>query len=74
MQDVIFTLNIRFVGLNKILPAIVTSFLITLMSTLVLYNILSKLDEQRSIPAIIAYASGIAVGTFFAMKLKLEKK
>ncbi|MDO8574623.1 MAG: DUF5698 domain-containing protein [bacterium] len=73
-QDMLFTLNIRFVTLKKTTPAVITSFLTVLVSMVVLYNILAKLDEQRSILAIVFYAAGIATGTFLAMKLKLEKK
>lgn len=73
LQDLIFTLNIRFVALKKIPLAVLTSFLTVVVSTFVLYNILSDLDEARSIPAIIVYAAGIATGTFVAMKLNIEK-
>jgi len=74
LQDILFTLNIRFVALRKLWPAVVTSFLTVVVGMLVLYNILSDLDTKQSIPAIVAYALGIAAGTFFAMKLKLEFK
>jgi uncharacterized protein YebE (UPF0316 family) len=74
LQDLLATLNVRFIALHKIWPATVSSFLTIVVAMLVLYNILGDLDSQRSIPAIIAYATGIAVGTFFAMKFKLESK
>jgi len=74
LQDVLATLNIRFIASHKIWPATVSAFLTVVVAMLVLYNILSDLDSQRSIPAIVAYATGIAVGTFLAMKLKLESK
>ena len=74
LQDLLATLNVRFIALHKIWPAVVSSFLTVVVAMLVLYNILSDLDAQRSIPAILAYAFGIAVGTFFAMKFKLESK
>jgi uncharacterized protein YebE (UPF0316 family) len=74
LQDVLFTLNIRFVTLRKTLWAVISSFLVVIVSMFVLYNILARLDEQRSIAAIISYAAGVAVGTFFAMKWKVENK
>lgn len=74
LQDLLGTLNIRFIALHKLWPAVISSFLTVVVAMLVLYNILSDFDSQRSIPAIIAYAAGIAVGTFFAMKFKLESK
>ncbi|OGI98632.1 hypothetical protein A3H53_01285 [Candidatus Nomurabacteria bacterium RIFCSPLOWO2_02_FULL_40_10] len=74
LQDFVFTLNLRFVNKDRILPAVLTSFLITVISLLVLYNILTNLDSQRSILAIIIYAAGIATGTYFAMKFKVAHK
>ncbi|MDD5547636.1 MAG: hypothetical protein PHN74_01910 [Candidatus Pacebacteria bacterium] len=41
---------------------------------LALYNILNRLDDERSFVAIIIYSLGIATGTFLAMKFKLEQK
>jgi len=69
VQDFFFTLNTRYVAEKKILPAVVFSFLTILMSMLVLYNILTEIDAQRSIIAIIVYSLGIATGTYVAMKL-----
>ena len=74
VQDLLFTLNIRFVTLHKTFLAVITSFLTVVVATLVLYNILAQLDNQRSIPAIIIYAAGIATGTFLAMKFRIEEK
>ncbi|GEM_PF-700955 len=74
VQDVISTLNIRFIGTHRVLGAVVSSFAAIIVSMLVLYNILAKLEAKDSIPAIVAYATGIAAGTFLAMKLKLEVK
>ncbi len=74
LQDFVFTLNIRFVNKERVLFAVLTSFLITVISLLVLYNILTNLDSQRSLLAIIIYAAGIATGTYLAMKFKVRTK
>jgi uncharacterized protein YebE (UPF0316 family) len=71
LLDFLITINQRYVIKDKILLAMSTSFFITIMSTIVLYSILSSLDPQRSIPAIIVYASGVAIGTLLAMKSKV---
>jgi ABC-type maltose transport system permease subunit len=70
LQDFLVTLNWRYIAKHKIGPAMLLSFLVTITTMLVIYNILTKLDEQRSIVAIIIYASGVAFGTFLAMKFK----
>jgi len=74
LQDVFFTLNIRYVTKERVLLATFSSFLAVIVSMLVLYNIIVKLDSQRSIIAIIIYAIGVATGTFLAMKLKISSK
>jgi len=70
LQDFLLTLNWRFIAKHKILPATALSFLVTIVTMLVLYNILVHLDQQRSLIAIIVYAVGIATGTFLGMKFK----
>ena len=74
VQDFFFTMNSKYIAREKVLPAVIFSFLTILMSMLVLYNILSDLDSERSILAIIVYSCGIAVGTYAAMKLPKIKK
>lgn len=75
VQDFFFTLNSRYIAEKKVWPAVVFSFLTVLMSMLVLYNILSELDSERSLLAIFVYSCGIALGTFAAMKLpKLKNR
>lgn len=74
VQDFLLTLNWRYIAKEKVSGAVLFSFLTTVISLLVLYSILTRLDESRSIFAIIIYALGIATGTFIAMKVKLEKK
>ena len=74
LQDFLGTLNMRYIAKGKILFAVFTSFLVTVVALLVLYNILTNLDSQRSIVAIIAYALGITTGTFLAMKFKMGLK
>ncbi len=73
LQDFILTLNWRFLAKDRIWPASLTSFIVTIVSMLVLYNILTKLDAQRSFIAIVVYALGIGTGTFLGMKIKLKK-
>jgi len=73
-QDILFTLNIRYVSKGKTFLAVLSSFLTVIVSMIVLYNIVTQLGDQRGIVAIIVYAAGIAVGTFFAMKLKIGLK
>jgi len=70
VQDFLLTLNWRYIAANKKIPAAIFSFLTTVITMLVLYNILTKLDEQRSLIAIIIYALGIGTGTFLGMLVK----
>lgn len=74
LQDFLFTLNLRYVAKNKVFFAVLTSFFVTVVSMSVLYNILTKMDSQRSLLAIVIYAAGIGTGTFFAMKFKIGFK
>lgn len=74
LQDFLGTLNMRYIAKHKILLSVCTSFLVTVVALVVLYNILTNLDSERSIVAIIAYALGIAFGTFLAMKFKVGLK
>jgi len=71
LQDFLLTLNWRYIAKNKVLPASILSFAVTIVTLTVLYNILSKLDSERSIFAIIIYALGIGTGTFLGMKFKI---
>jgi len=71
LQDFLVTLNWRYIAKHKIGPAVLLSFLVTITTMLVIYNILFRLDQQRSILAIIIYAAGVACGTFLAMKFKV---
>lgn len=71
LQDFLLTLNWRYVAKHKIAPAVSLSFAVTIVSLLVIYDIISRLDNQRSIMAIIIYATGVATGTFLAMKFKV---
>lgn len=72
LQDVFFTLNVRYVAKEKVFLAVLTSFLTVVVSMIVLYNIITQLSDQRGIVAIIIYAAGISLGTFLAMKLKIS--
>ena len=74
VQDFLTTLNWRYVAKDKVLPAMLFSFLTTAVGILVLYNIITQLDPNRSILAILVYSLGITVGTFLAMKFKVGLK
>ena len=67
IQDFIWTLNIRFIDHDKIFRAALTSFLGTVITTAVIYDILTRLEKEESIVAIVIYAAGVASGTFFWM-------
>ena len=70
LQDFLLTLNWRFIAKGKVIPAAIFSFLVTVITLVVLYNILTQLEAHRSIVAIIVYALGIGTGTILAMKVK----
>lgn len=74
LQDILFTLNIRYVALHKVGAAVITSFFTVVVSMLVLYKIIAELDPSESILAILIYAAGIATGTYLAMKFKISGK
>lgn len=74
VQDFLLTLNWRFMAKDKAILASLFSFLTTIISFVVLYNILTKLDQERSLVAIIIYSLGIATGTFLGMKNKFGMK
>jgi uncharacterized protein YebE (UPF0316 family) len=74
LQDFLLTLNFRYIAKDKVMPAAISSFTVTVVSMLVLYNILTKLDDQKSLLAIFIYALGIATGTILGMKIKIGFK
>ncbi len=74
LQDFLGTINMRYIAKGKVSLSVLSSFLVTVVSMLVLYNIFTQLDSQRSILAIIVYALGISAGTFLAMKFKIGFK
>jgi uncharacterized protein YebE (UPF0316 family) len=74
LQDFLLTLNWRFIAKDKIFPASLFSFLTTIISFVVLYNILTKLDQENSLIAIVIYSIGIAMGTFLGMKTRIGIK
>ena len=73
LQDFLLTLNWRFLAKGRTIPAAFFSFIVTVVSMLVLYNIITRLDESRSIIAIIIYALGVGTGTVLGMKIKIKK-
>lgn len=75
VQDFLLTLNWRYVAKERPLQAVSYSFLTTVVSWLVFYNILTGLESsERSIIAIIIYSVGVATGTYLAMKLRIGSK
>lgn len=74
LQDFLFTINLRYVAKDKIFLAVMTSFFTVVVSMLALYNIVTQLDPSNGIAAIIVYCLGIALGTFMAMKFKINAK
>lgn len=74
MQNFLFTLNTRFIAKDSVVLAVTTSFLATVVTMLVIYDVLTRLDSQESIIDIVTYALGISTGTFFAVKFKLGLK
>jgi uncharacterized protein YebE (UPF0316 family) len=70
-QDFLITLNWRYVTKNKAVMASLFSFLVTIVTMIILYKILVGLDSEQSAIAIIVYALGIGVGTFLGMRFKI---
>jgi hypothetical protein len=73
IQDFLLTLNWRYVAKDKPLPAVTFSFLTTLVSLLVFYNIITDLTPDKSVLAIVVYSIGIGTGTYLGMKFKIAK-
>lgn len=74
IQDFIITLNWRFIDKDKIYLAMTTSFLSVVIYLSVLYTIMTRLDSSRSVEAILAFALGVSLGTFIAMKVKIKRQ
>lgn len=73
LQDFLWTLNLRFIIKNYGILAGGSSVIATIVMMVVLYSILTRLEDERSIVAIIVYAFGVGTGTVLGMKLKLKK-
>ncbi|OGF21401.1 hypothetical protein A2316_03710 [Candidatus Falkowbacteria bacterium RIFOXYB2_FULL_38_15] len=73
LQDLFWTYNVKYVANEKPVLASTFSFFTSVVSMGVFYDILTRLDSERSWLAILVYSLGIAVGTFAAMKLKFTK-
>lgn len=74
LEDFLVTVDLRLIAEKRVIPATIISFIATLVALFVLYDILVRLDTERSLVAIIIYAAGIATGTFLGMKMKLGNK
>jgi uncharacterized protein YebE (UPF0316 family) len=70
IQDFLVTLNWRYVAEKKIALASVFSFLATVLSFTVIYDIISRLDSEDSLTSIIFYSLGVGLGTILGMKVK----
>ena len=74
LQDFLLTLNWRFMQKDRIIPATFYSFVVNVVSMLVLYNIITRLDSERSLVAILVYSLGIGTGTALGMLTKISSK
>lgn len=74
IQDFLLTLNWRYVAKERPLPAVSFSFLTTAVSMMVFYNILTQLDSEKSIIAMLVYSIGVGAGTYIGMKFKITGK
>jgi uncharacterized protein YebE (UPF0316 family) len=70
IQDFLVTLNWRYVSEKKIGLASLFSFLATVLSFTVLYDIVSRLDSETSLISIILYSLGVGIGTILAMNVR----
>ena len=70
LQDFLLTLNWRYINKDKAVPAALSSFIVTMVGLSVLYHILTRMRDDRSMLAIVVYAAGIATGTVLGMKFK----
>jgi hypothetical protein len=73
-QDFLITLNLRLIGQEKRQWAALLSFFNTAIGLLVIFKILSSLDQVGSIRKILCYSAGVGTGTFLAITLKLTSK
>lgn len=74
LQDVFWTLNVKYVANEKPVMAASFSFFTSMISMGIFYDILTRLDSERSWIAIVVYSLGISVGTFIAMKSRFGKR
>lgn len=72
-QNFLFILNMRFVQRGRAFSASIFSFLVSMLSVWVLYDIITRINQSQGIIAIVIYSFGFAVGSFVAMKLKLRE-
>ena len=73
-QNFLFILNMRFVQRGHALLASIFSFLVSMLSVWVLYDIITRINQSRGILAIVIYSLGFAAGSFVAMKFKLRER
>ena len=69
LNNILFTLHIRFIDHDKSLRASAAAFGVSVLSLTVLFSILTQVEGLRGI---IWYGFGVAVGTFVAMKLRVR--
>lgn len=71
VQDYLITLHYRCISESRPIAASVLSFVILLVSVMVI----EKIIQRQEISLVISYAFGSAIGTYIAMKMKkFERK
>ncbi len=70
LNDFLFTISLRYVSKEKVVLSSTAAFFNSIVSIGVLYSIISQLEGERTLVAIVVYSLGIATGTFSAMKFK----
>jgi uncharacterized protein YebE (UPF0316 family) len=68
LQDIVITFYYRFVAAQKAFLSATFSFITTLISLTILYEVLTNLTPQSGIWLIISYALGNGVGAYLAVK------
>lgn len=73
LQDFLFTLSLRYVSKEMPPRPSLVAFFDNFVSVEVLYNIIRRIDDQKSRLAILIYSLGIATGTYLTMRFKINK-
>lgn len=68
IQDIILTLNWRYISEDRALASAISAFLSALISLIVLYNIIFTIADGKNFLAVLVYAAGIGTGTYIAIR------